>query len=214
MSDVSKTSDLVAEARRWANGHPNRRVSELIHGLVDALEAAARVPVQGEPNDDREELERILIALHPDASDWELCFAVDAILARATVPDASTEAKQPEGWSNDDANAAFEEADNRFGNWRGGERHEFADGCYNGFKLGAEWQKARETFISYKAIADEARAERDAAHAAIERVRALHSVAYSGNSRSPNAFCATCITSWPCPTVAALDGAPEPEEKP
>lgn len=35
-----ETAALIVESRRWANGHPNRRVSELIHGLVDALEAA------------------------------------------------------------------------------------------------------------------------------------------------------------------------------
>lgn len=59
-----------------------------------------------------------------------------------------------------------------------------------------------------------AEAERDAALEAIERVRVLHPVAYSGNSRSRNAFCATCTTMWPCATLAALDGAPEPEVKP
>lgn len=39
MSDVSKTSELIAEARRWANGHPNRRSSELMRALADALAA-------------------------------------------------------------------------------------------------------------------------------------------------------------------------------
>ena len=56
MSDVSKTRALVAEARRWANGHQNRRSGELMRDLADALEAATRVPGQGEPNNDRENL--------------------------------------------------------------------------------------------------------------------------------------------------------------
>lgn len=86
-------------------------------------------------------------------------------------------ALSPEGWSNDDARAAFDEADSRWGTWRGGERHEYADGCYNGFKLGAEWQKARETFISYKAIADELRDERDRAVKRAESAeRRLHDI--------------------------------------
>ncbi len=42
MSDVSKTRALVAEARRWANGHQNRRSGELMRDLADALEAATR----------------------------------------------------------------------------------------------------------------------------------------------------------------------------
>lgn len=60
-------------------------------------------------------------------------------------------------------------------------------------------------------------AERDAALAAIERVRAIHverehrtlDGAYLGG-----AVCDGCRRPWPCPTAAALDGAPEPEEKP
>ncbi len=34
------TKELVEEALRWANGHPNRRSSELMRALADALEAA------------------------------------------------------------------------------------------------------------------------------------------------------------------------------
>lgn len=36
---TEKTEDLVAEARRWANGHPNRRSGELMRDLADALAA-------------------------------------------------------------------------------------------------------------------------------------------------------------------------------
>lgn len=58
------------------------------------------------------------------------------------------------------------------------------------------------------------KAERDAAVAALERVRAIHverehrtlDGAYLGG-----AVCDGCRRPWPCPTVAALDGAPEPE---
>lgn len=42
MTMTEKTEDLVAEARRWANGHPNRRSGELMRDLADALEAANR----------------------------------------------------------------------------------------------------------------------------------------------------------------------------
>lgn len=63
--------------------------------------------------------------------------------------------------------------------------------------------------------------ERDAATAAIERVRAIH-------VRDEYGLCAECSweypetsydalsndVAWPCPTIAALDGAPEPEVKP
>ena len=64
-------------------------------------------------------------------------------------------------------------------------------------------------------------AERDAALAAIERVRAIH-------VRDEYGLCAECSweypetsydalsndVAWPCPTIAALDGAPEPEPEP
>ena len=51
-----------------------------------------------------------------------------------------------------------------------------------------------------------AEAERDAATAAITRVRAIHRETGAGGD------CAVCNGwGWPCPTVAALDGAPEPD---
>lgn len=36
---IEKTEGLIAEALRWANGHPNRRSSELMRALADALAA-------------------------------------------------------------------------------------------------------------------------------------------------------------------------------
>ena len=58
--------------------------------------------------------------------------------------------------------------------------------------------------------------ERDAALAAVEAVRALHEPFEAGVGRH---YCGECsgaagsgnLRPWPCPTVAALDGAPEPE---
>ena len=56
------------------------------------------------------------------------------------------------------------------------------------------------------------RVERDAALAAVERVRAIHQK--RGASWPHNGGTYVCDADnklWPCPTVAALDGAPEPE---
>lgn len=73
----------------------------------------------------------------------------------------------------------------------------------------------------------EARAERDAALAAIERVRAIHlnagpSQGYGSQFKGGYGMLGDCCEScgshgeygveWPCPTIQALDGAPEPEE--
>lgn len=141
--------------------------------------------------------------------------------SRAAVPDAATEAKQPEGWSTEDRQESKQEAERRWVDERSGYKSDYNRGCINGFILGAEWQKARDTFISYKAIADEARAERDAALAAIERIRVIHE-----RDMVLRDYCSECsdfgsdqfppgqMVEWPCPTVAALDEAPEPEEKP
>lgn len=60
-----------------------------------------------------------------------------------------------------------------------------------------------------------AEAERDAALAAIERVRAIHQKRGASWPHSGGIYvCGADNGMWPCPTVAALDGAPEPEEKP
>ena len=68
-----------------------------------------------------------------------------------------------------------------------------------------------------------ANAESDAALAVIERVREIHAPLSSLTWGAPDEFqvCEECndpdargFIYWPCPTVAALDGAPEPEEKP
>ena len=272
MSDVSKTNELIARLtasvnplsvtcgecgskpgkRCYGNGemrrsHPSRESKaerELRIEAADALEAAVRVPVQGEPNDDREVLKRIAeeasvqrlkdsieewrkaigAAYGTFPSDWELEFwhagykhganaMIEHQVSRATVPDT---AKQPAGWSTEDRQESKQEAERRWSRPVAREAEQrYQSGCINGFMLGAEWQKARETFISYKAIADEAaEAERDAALAAIERVRA----AVSGH---PECDCYeegdVISCGWKsayASVLAALDGAPEPEEKP
>lgn len=80
---------------------------------------------------------------------------------------------------------------------------------------------ARQRFVAETARHNEQLlAERDAALAAIERVRELHQAREDG-------WCSACAETndqtgefqdFPCPTIrallAALDGAPEPEEKP
>ena len=66
------------------------------------------------------------------------------------------------------------------------------------FKAGAEWAFSRTTVP-------------DAANAAIARVRAIHRPTLPGYG--PKA-CVHDGRGWPCETMAALDGASEPEEKP
>ena len=52
MSDVSKTGDLIAEARdarrKGIAGYTTSERFDIVDRLADALEAATRVPVQGE----------------------------------------------------------------------------------------------------------------------------------------------------------------------
>lgn len=61
-----------------------------------------------------------------------------------------------------------------------------------------------------------ATSERDAALAAVDRVRAIHAPEVLGihEGYGEEVWCPTCEHHYPCPTVAALDGAPEPEVKP
>ena len=172
MSDVSKTNELiVAKLRKVAKQAEWYQAldTKLLTAAADALEAATRVPVQGEPNDAAEQVVRGALLhmgdmLPSDVADLvvERLRKRGLLASHATVPDAATE----------------------------GDYHE---GLEEGSKIG--------------------RGERDAALAAVDRVRVLHPVAYSGNSRSRNAFCATCTTMWPCATIRALDGAPEPERE-
>ena len=75
------------------------------------------------------------------------------------------------------------------------------------------------TYAEQVARADHAEAERDAALAAVERVRAIHMPFTHPQFPGDRVYCKGCAVagrgekSWPCETRAALDGAPEPEEK-
>ena len=213
--DTEDARDLDAALQCVVEANPDR--------------SRARVPVQGEPNDDRENLitertyghgsitlthyrssGRIGVVQRGENSVMDvtdmLVFLQDSGLdedfSRAFVPDAATEAKQPDGWSTEDRQEAKREAERRWSRpaMRYAEQR-YQAGNINGFMLGAEWQKARETFISYKAIADKARAERAAALAVIGRVQETLSL------HNPNGRLVKEV-------LAALDGAPEPEVKP
>ena len=189
---------------------PRTRGMDVYGPMRAALVAAARAPVQGEPNDDREEILRKALEhvrevgesglagpyVHDLPKDvdsnwgwlqtmWPVVVAVDIALAsRTTVPDAATEtcgARAVGGW------CVLPRAHN-MGQLDIPENHRSAE------------------------------AECDAALAAIERVRAIH-------VRDEYGLCVECSweypetsydalsndVSWPCPTVTALDGAPEPE---
>jgi len=225
---------VLARLDEMNNGEIDYEVYRELHDLVSAIEDDVQAPIE----------------LFPGTLE-----ALDAlsIRARTTSPDAATKAKQPEGWNTEDRREAKCEAERRWS--RPVEREvdqQRQSGTINGFILGAEWQKARETFISFRSIADEARAERDAALAAVEVTRKLHhkitrygndyySISAESYEDDPSSYddlepfdlCAECYeverliceecggdapighrSSWPCPTVAALDGAPEPEVKP
>lgn len=193
MSDVSKTNELIEEARRQVGNIEDKSKRErLIADLADALEtktgvrvdmssavgvetqlAAARVPVRGEPNDGatQDRIAEIACTALGHRQGGDECMAdyaiADAILAEFPVLSRATV-----------PDAATEEA----------------------FKKAVALSERRQTLL------EEAEAERDAALAAIGRVLALHSKSdYDGG------ICLDCEKPWPCPTVAALDGAPEPD---
>ena len=118
-------------------------------------------------------------------------------------------------------------------------RHEesIQDKLGDGFSEGSEERAFYyEHRDRYKRLADalvSVRAERDAALAAVERVTAERDSAMARIAKAwelheqftwsfgygPVQTCKWCadhgvpqdVASWPCPTVAALDGAPEPE---
>lgn len=117
------------------------------------------------------------------------------MLREHSVPDAATEAKQPEGWSTKDRQESKHEAERRWSRPVAREAEQrYQAGSINGFMLGAEWQKARETFISYKAIADEAKAS-------IAEAAKLHRRDSPGLGGE---WCQSDGLKWPCPTAVAL----------
>lgn len=183
-----------SEERAFYYGHRDR-----YKRLADALEAATSVPVKGEPNDDREVLAKVM-----DTLAYYHC--------RAENPKADHPRMGYHAMSEDQREFLQERqreaAEEILRMIPALSRATVPDAATEAFDKAVALSERRQTLL------EEAEVERDAAVAALERVRALHPVAYSGNSRSRNAFCATCTTSGPCPTVAALDGAPEPEVKP
>lgn len=181
MSD--EMNDLIAEAREFLRSENAQYYdSSLIGALADALEAATRERVQGEPNDDREALARVLYIARDDfalpdrmAKAWDAPGPhgrqrwyryADAVLAagfsRASVPDAATEEK---------------------------------------FKKAEAFDKAVALSERRQTLLEEAEAERDAALAAIERVRVVADDWASDEDAKGLHF----------DLRAALDGAPEPE---
>ena len=90
------TNELIEELRERAVS--DSPAHTLMREAADALEAAARVPVQGEPNDDREALIEALVedaweghdeVLDRDHLDLIAGAVIDAGFSRATVPDAA-----------------------------------------------------------------------------------------------------------------------------
>ena len=76
-------------------------------------------------------------------------------------------------------------------------------------ELVAEVRQSRVFLPAVKALADntiqQLRVERDAAVAALDRVKALHRPqAQTYAHFDPK--CSTCGTQWPCDTVAAIEG--------
>ena len=242
VNDVSKTNELIAEAREFlASENAQYYDSSLIKSLADALEAATRVPVQGEPDDDRtpefEAIEQELFKHQPllsmqDGSirgckcmdrvfvtkteDWGTHLAeVFTRLSRATVPDAATEIARSLA---------------RASTITGADAEVIAGASMKLAALGeiAELHALCDDRLwSVEKHAERMEAERDAALAAVARVRAIHApgkiIDVWGKSRSQADDFLVCVEctdpdNWwiahPCATVAALDGAPEPEVKP
>lgn len=193
MSDVSKTSELIAALRKAQDAAgsiphgtmdhetqwlPFANLYNAADALLDALEAATRDPVQGEPNDDREALIAVFERTPGDepgalegARPGEMHrawsdYMADAILAagfsRATVPDAATE---------------------------------------------GILRIARRDALSV--IAADAVAERDAALAAIERVRGVADTVCDHLTHPVNDELRAALRDA---VSDALDGAPEPED--
>lgn len=121
---------------------------------------------------------------------------------RAAVPDAATEEllKRVE-------EAEAQSAEDRV-EWQ--QMKERASQRFNAYQ-----QKKRE-LRQMEIRAEKAEAERDASVAALERVRAIHAPEVVGihEGYGEEVWCPTCKHHYPCPTVAALDGAPEPEPEP
>lgn len=178
------TKELVEEARAALHrcGFASGADHAVLMSALDAL--AARQPTE----DDLARVKKIilesLVFVNEDSYPWAQLLAENIL---AAVPDAAT------GQVTEYSHLGYDEAS----------RKEIVAA-----KLGAEGERD-----SYKA-------QYDAATAAIERVRAIHLEVgrQVDDAGVEYTVCKHCTevnrygqVRWPCPTVAALDGAPEPE---
>ena len=232
MNVNEETAALIAEARRWANGHPNRRSGELMRDLADALEA--RQPSE----DDREALidvvkrNRSVVKRMSDGYP-SVAFVTDetiaeAILAagfsRATVPDAAfygacgvelcetclplfdAANREIEGTA-PVPDAATEELLKRVEEAEAQsaeDRVEWQQMKERASQRFNAYQQKKRELRQMEIRAEKAEAERAAALAAIERVRVVAFGHGKGAEDLPVDRDAL---------KAALDGAPEPEVK-
>ena len=213
------TKELIEAARERAMFGADVDPSDaarLLNELADALEAATRVPVQGEPSDavkaviDRDVAIDAIAGgtisipggygvLHGD----DAANIVDAIIEHATEPDAAAERV-----AELEAELASRIEDRDY--WYG-----IADKAKSQRDAANEDRKQAEAEIRDLLRVDipSLKAGRDAALAAIERVRAVH------RETPETGKCEECTVApysphsvrWPCSTIQALDGAPEPE---
>lgn len=244
MNDASKTSELIAESRKFLfidsrYGYEDTVEGDLIYRLADALKAATRVPVQGEPNDDREggEKDEIYDLICESASVEE---AAEVILARfpeitrTTVPDAATDKPDPCEMTHtppfDFAQCETHDTTFPLGGkckWHGRtsivevlqeEIDEQRARAVRAEHEHGEADKARHWFeVAHKSHerADKAEAERDAALAAVSDARAvcLHLGCIDGDvsQPAPSYYVSVGRNVVATEVLAALDGAPEPE---
>ena len=265
--------ELIAALReRAASDSP---AHTLMNEAADALEAATRVPGQGEPNNDRENLitertyghgsitlthyrssGRIGVVQRGENSVMDVAdllvflqdSGLDEVFSHATVPDAATDDMsvpefcealgfvdgsttptrlrdivEPIQWRDSEARDHVEcariceqcgetLARTLCGECHGGGQRDGGNGTVRecGNCGGAGWLHEGCAEVSYADLV----AERDAALAALERVRA----AVSGHPKCDRYEEGDVIScGWKsayASVVAALDGAPEPEEKP
>lgn len=153
--DTGEKRGIDHQAKVWAD-----RGARLASGAL----AATRVPVQGEPNDDRETLR-----------DEFRSYLGDEIYVSSR--DYSAWAHGTMGLDD--------------------------------FSLAADDDEIIESLVS---IALSRSTVPDAATEAIDRVRAIHkSELVNADYGGTRSICIACERPYPCQTIAALDGAPEPE---
>ena len=84
-------------------------------------------------------------------------------------------------------------------------------GMGSGFVLGAQWAHAEAL-----AAVERLTAERDEAHASLDAVRALHFPVVGHNviTGRPDTYCNEDCQDYPCATLHAIDGTPDPDDTP